>query len=360
MEHKMRQNHDFVNGEWKRKGEILHSAARRNPIHHNDQTLDLVEQHLAKEMDDRRPVFSFTNIELALNTAAARQAEDPENNVQGTLGSTHTGQTTQDNGTLQAMSDTTPLTGGRGGDEGTLQSLDETADSWSSGSKAQLNDEAMEMEVDEKAAQARKMQDRETVKWMDAHQAEEAHIQAGAGAPSSHSQQAAGGSKKHMSDEAVVKWADEFQVREAQQRINDGDQVGTSKNNPKEPWLKAKHEHKHPDNELESEAGSVDARAYPGATLDRFAPGAQTFAQLRGQGRNKQFKEKWLKNMTKTEAMQLFDAYSASIDQHWETTRPELRMNRWEPTWVVLQRLHLIVRELRPQGWGHFGDYVCG
>jgi hypothetical protein len=98
----------------------------------------------------------------------------------------------------------------------------------------------------------------------------------------------------------------------------------------------AHHEHKHPnDKESVSEDGSVDSIAYPGAALYRFEPGAQTFPQLKGQGRNKQFKEKWLKDLTEMGAMQQFNAYSSFTDQHLETTRTELRQNRWEPGFVT-------------------------
>ena len=51
----------------------------------------LAERHLSKEVDDSQPVFSFTNIELVLNTAVAKAQEEQANNIQGTLGSEHSG-----------------------------------------------------------------------------------------------------------------------------------------------------------------------------------------------------------------------------------------------------------------------------
>ena len=67
-----------------------------------------------------------------------------------------------------------------------------------------------------------------------------------------------------------------------------------------------------------------------------------------------------MQDATRGEAMEQFDDYSGSIKQHWPITRPGLRRKRWEEVWEVLQKLSLIVRELRPDGWDSFGDYVCG
>ena len=109
-ERKMQMKYDFVNGEWKRRGAISYSATKRTRVEHNDQTLDLIERHLSKEVDDSQPVFSFTNIELVLNTAVARGQEAQANNNQGTLGSEQSGQTTRNDGTLQADSEATTQT----------------------------------------------------------------------------------------------------------------------------------------------------------------------------------------------------------------------------------------------------------
>ena len=123
-ERKMQLKYDFVNGEWKRRGAILYSATKRTRVEHNDQTLDLIERHLSKEVDDSQPVFSFTNIELVLNTALARGQEAQANNYQGTLGSEQSEQTTRNDGTLQEDSEATTQTRTRRreGDQGTLQS----------------------------------------------------------------------------------------------------------------------------------------------------------------------------------------------------------------------------------------------
>ena len=49
-ERKMQMKYDFVNGEWKRRGAISYSATKRTRVEHNDQTLDLIERHLSKEV----------------------------------------------------------------------------------------------------------------------------------------------------------------------------------------------------------------------------------------------------------------------------------------------------------------------
>jgi hypothetical protein len=200
--------------------------------------MDLIEKYLANEVNDRNPVSSFTNIELVLNTDAEHQAQQHENqgegNAQAMLQSLRTGQTSQDNATLQEMSDTTPLAGSKVADDETLKSRSDASDNLSCGSKA-LNDEAEGMEVDEEDAHARKMRDRETVAWMDAHQAEEEHIQAGAKPPTLHGQLEAGSDKKMMSDEEVVRWADALQAQEAQQKIQACAKPSTRANDQPEP-----------------------------------------------------------------------------------------------------------------------------
>ena len=71
----------------------------------------------------------------------------------------------------------------------------------------------------------------------------------------------------------------------------------------------------------ESDAGSVGSRDYPGAALERFEPGAQTFPTMRHQGRSLAFKEKWMQDATAVEVLELMEAYSVSIGQHWTFTR---------------------------------------
>jgi hypothetical protein len=68
VEHKMRQKYKMANGEWRHKEEFSYSAARCQCIHHDAQTMELIEMSLISEIDDRRPVISFTNIELVLQT----------------------------------------------------------------------------------------------------------------------------------------------------------------------------------------------------------------------------------------------------------------------------------------------------
>jgi hypothetical protein len=129
-------------------------------------------------------------------------------------------------------------------------------------------------------------------------------------------------------------------------------------NDQAEAWSQAKHEHQHP--ETESDAGSVGSRDYPGAALERFEPGAQTFPTMRHQGRSQAFKDKWMLDATAEEVLELMEKYSVSIGQPWTTTRPGLRRKRWDKVWEVLQILKLMVSELRPEGWQNFGKYVGG
>ena len=130
-------------------------------------------------------------------------------------------------------------------------------------------------------------------------------------------------------------------------------------NDQAEAWSQAKHEHPHPD--VESDAGSVGSRDYPGAALERFEPKAQTFPTLRGQGRSKKFKEKWMQDATAVEVLEMLEDYSGSIKQHWTITRPGLRRKSWETVWEVLQILRLMVSEMRPEGWDNaLQQYVGG
>ena len=107
------------------------------------------------------------------------------------------------------MSDDTPLTvtGRRGGDDATLQSLDDTEDNRRYGT--QRNDEAVAMEVDDKAEKDRRRQDRAIVKWRDEHQAREASIQASASLSPSQCHTDSGG-PEYISEQELVKWADQF------------------------------------------------------------------------------------------------------------------------------------------------------
>ena len=91
--------------------------------------------------------------------------------------------------------------------------------------------------------------------------------------------------------------------------------------------------------EVESDAGSVGSRDYPGAALERFEPEAQTFPTIRHQGRSPAFKEKWMQDANAGEVLELMEDYSVSIGQHWTITRPGLRRKRWGKVWEVLQIL---------------------
>ena len=73
--------------------------------------------------------------------------------------SEHAGQTTRNDGTLQADSEDTPQTrtGRREGDNATLQSLNDTEDNRSL--CTQQNDQVMAMEVDVEAATDKRRQD---------------------------------------------------------------------------------------------------------------------------------------------------------------------------------------------------------
>ena len=188
-------------------------------------------------------------------------------------GQLHSGQTTRNDGTLQADSNETPLTrtGRRDGDDAMLQSLNDTEDNRSQGT--QQNDEAMAMDVDDEAATDKRRQDGAMVKQREEQQAEEANFQARARLPPSQDQTDSGHAK-YMSEQEVVKCANQFQ---AQGEL--GNTVRrNSTSNQEEAWSQARHEHPHPDHASES-GGSMDSRDYPGAALDRFEPGAQTFPQ---------------------------------------------------------------------------------
>jgi hypothetical protein len=155
-----------------------------------------------------------------------------------------------------------------------------------------------------------------------------------------------------MHGKEVEQWADQFQAH--------GELGNTRRrtNDQAEAWSQAKHEHPHPD--VESDAGSVGSRDYPGAALERFEPKAQTFPTLRRQGRSQAFKEKWMKDATAVEVLEMLEDYSRSIQQPWTITRPGLRRKRWETVWEVLQILKLMVNEMRPEGWKCFAKYVEG
>ena len=127
-------------------------------------------------------------------------------------------------------------------------------------------------------------------------------------------------------------------------------------NDQAEAWSQAKHEQQHPD--FESDAESVGSRDYPGAALARFEPKAQTFPNIRHQGRTA-FKEKWMKDANSGNAGvagTLLRVNRTTLDNHttWGSERKE------ETVWDVLQVLRLMVSELRPEGWEDFGKYVGG
>ena len=126
----------------------------------------------------------------------------------------------------------------------------------------------MAMEVDDEAATDKRRPDGDVLQQREEQQAEEATNQARARLPPAQDQ-----IDKHatlMNEQEVVQWANQLQTQ---------GELG----NTEEAWSQARHEHPHPD--LESDAGgSVGSRDYPGAALERFEPGAQTFPKLRGQG----------------------------------------------------------------------------
>jgi hypothetical protein len=397
--HKMQMKYDFVNGEWKRRGAISYSATKRTRVEHNDQTLDLIERHLSKEVDDSQPVFSFTNIELVLNTAVARGQEAQANDNQGTLGSEQSEQTTRNDGTLQADSEATTQTRTRRreGDQGTLKSLNDTEDDRSFGTWQ--TDQVTAMEVDGEANTDERNPSREGLE-SERQQGGTANLQHRSNPPSTQDKHT-----RVMGAQEAVQWADQLQAHkesletlyrekqattaafQGESRVSPSqDQTDTQSplthgkekeqwadqshahgelgntqrrtNDQAEAWSQAKHEHQHP--ETESDAGSVGSRDYPGAALERFEPGAQTFPTMRHQGRSQAFKDKWMLDATAQEVLELMEKYSVSIGQPWTTTRPGLRRKRWDKVWEVLQILRLMVSELRPEGWNNFGKYVGG